>query len=195
MGQPSKERKLAWLAKNKHKRPLINRNWKLRNVYGITPERFDEMYSEQEGRCGICQRPISWEPSGDSTGLHIDHDHSTLYVRGLLCINCNSGIGQFGDSIEALKRAVEYLERTTTPSDFVFSKVPNPKRKSNTSTERTAEWRKNMSEARKGKEPWNKGKEWSDETKKKMSEAAKKRGLTEEGKAHRARLAELARKG
>lgn len=138
MGQSSPEAKKAWLARNKHKRQEINRNWKLRNVYGITPERFEEMYYEQGGRCAICIRELHLNERGYSE-LHIDHDHTTMYVRGLICSRCNLAIGQFEDNITYLQSAVLYLQTRKAPEGFVFSKIPNPQRGNNSGSVRTEE--------------------------------------------------------
>lgn len=74
------------------------RQWK----YGITPEQYEKMYAAQNGKCAIrsCPNPIS----------HIDHDHRTDEVRGLLCKTCNWGLGHFKDSPTLLREAAEYLE-------------------------------------------------------------------------------------
>jgi hypothetical protein len=56
--------------------------------------------------CKICGKP---ETAINKKYLCIDHDHGTLKVRGLLCDNCNKGLGCFKDDIEALKKAIEYL--------------------------------------------------------------------------------------
>ena len=56
---------------------------------------------EQGGVCAICGRP---DPE------HVDHSHETGAVRGILCFNCNGGLGQFRDSIDALLAAATYLE-------------------------------------------------------------------------------------
>jgi len=60
----------------------------------------------QSGRCAICG-----DPPG-KRGLHLDHDHLTGIVRGLLCHRCNFGIGLFRDSEELLMRAITYLGRS-----------------------------------------------------------------------------------
>ena len=74
--------------------------------YGITPNDFDSMLSDQKGRCAICQTET---PGGKGT-WHVDHCHTTQRVRGLLCTHCNLGIGHLRDDIAILKRAILYLE-------------------------------------------------------------------------------------
>lgn len=59
------------------------------------------MYSEQDGRCAIC------DAQHDS--LCVDHDHDTGAVRKLLCRKCNTVIGQASDSVAILTRAISYL--------------------------------------------------------------------------------------
>lgn len=76
--------------------------------YGITPAEYAEMLFLQDGTCKICKQP----PKGDRR-LCVDHDHDTGKVRGLLCNTCNAGLGQFGDSVELLERAIEYLKKGT----------------------------------------------------------------------------------
>jgi hypothetical protein len=78
-------------------------NWRLVGRYGITVEQYQKMYVQQNGRCAICDRE-------DSNTLHIDHNHKTGKVRGLLCGACNRGIGMFGDNKDLLMNAMEYLD-------------------------------------------------------------------------------------
>lgn len=67
----------------------------------------DRFYVEQEGRCAVCKRT---EDEVGST-LHLDHCHATGKLRGLLCADCNRGLGSFRDSPENLIAASEYLTR------------------------------------------------------------------------------------
>ena len=177
MSQSSKEVKQAWLARNKHKRPDINKNWTIRNVYGLTSTQYQEMLEQQKGECAICRIPfVGFKEEPKQQRVHIDHDHSSKWVRGLLCGNCNFGIGHLGDDIGILQNAIEYIVANTTPTEFVFSKVPNPPRKPNNSKPRTAEWNQNISDSKKGNSPaWNAGKSWNTATRQKMSASATKR--------------------
>lgn len=73
--------------------------------YGLTPEELAELLSSRK-TCDICGK----EKNGrGQKGLHVDHDHNTGEVRGLLCGKCNRGLGFFGDSIAILVAAIEYL--------------------------------------------------------------------------------------
>lgn len=76
--------------------------------FGITLDEADALLVEQGGLCAICREEIKdsrgWSP-------HVDHDHDTGKVRGILCFNCNVGLGAFADSPERLRVAAEYVER------------------------------------------------------------------------------------
>ena len=72
--------------------------------YGLTPYSFQSLLDSQSGKCAIC----SVIPK---SRLHIDHNHETGRVRGLLCGNCNMGLGLFKDSKELLNLAKLYLEK------------------------------------------------------------------------------------
>ncbi len=75
-------------------------------LYGITPERYAEMLAEQGNACAIC-RSTEWPGKGNRP--QVDHDHDTGAVRGLLCSNCNHGLGQFRDNLDLLRAAIAYL--------------------------------------------------------------------------------------
>lgn len=81
--------------------------------YGITPEIYAIMHEEQLGLCDICMKPEKRKSYGKVHGLCVDHCHSTGKVRGLLCSECNTGIGKLGDTIEGLEKALAYLKRTS----------------------------------------------------------------------------------
>ncbi|GAB2467342.1 hypothetical protein GCM10027265_15800 [Jatrophihabitans fulvus] len=78
------------------------RNYHLKQRYGITEADFDDMLAEQGGVCAICR---------EAPAAHVDHDHATGRVRGLLCFNCNGALGQFRDRADLMMLAVHYLER------------------------------------------------------------------------------------
>lgn len=79
-------------------------DWMYVRKYGISLATFKELLEEQKGVCKICSLPCT---SGRQ--LSVDHDHLTGKVRGLLCGNCNKGLGSFKDNINLLKKAMEYL--------------------------------------------------------------------------------------
>lgn len=74
--------------------------------YGITEADYLGMLLSQQGTCAICNRE---ERHGKR--LSVDHDHQTGQIRGLLCSDCNFGLGNFGDDPDTLLRAVDYLRR------------------------------------------------------------------------------------
>lgn len=80
------------------------REYHLRRRYGITSADVDALVAAQGGLCALCR---------ERAPEHVDHDHVTGAVRGVLCSCCNQGLGNFRDSVAALRRAITYLERTT----------------------------------------------------------------------------------
>lgn len=75
--------------------------------YGITVEEFDALLASQGGGCAICGRTDSGD--GDSRKMSVDHCHERGVVRGILCAQCNRGIGALGDDPDRLLAAAEYL--------------------------------------------------------------------------------------
>jgi hypothetical protein len=72
--------------------------------YGITKNDAMALIEKACSKCQICGSPFS-----DISKPHIDHDHKTGRLRGVLCRNCNSGLGLFGDNPKLLKIAIGYL--------------------------------------------------------------------------------------
>ena len=88
------------------KKAIANRKHHLKRKYGLTVEEYDAMFTAQGGVCAICDLPRPEERT-----LHVDHDHETGAVRGLLCFTCNNALGNFRDSSDLFHAAAEYLER------------------------------------------------------------------------------------
>lgn len=70
--------------------------------YGVSEKDYEQMLLSHNNLCAICNKP-------SPRTLHIDHDHKTGQVRGLLCSTCNTGIGLFKDDISVLNSAIAYL--------------------------------------------------------------------------------------
>lgn len=94
--------KREWARKN----PDKERNSRLKYVFGITLDEYNQILREQNNVCAICGNKCR-----TGKNLAVDHDHSTNKIRGLLCDRCNFGIGSFDDDIEILFKAIEYLRR------------------------------------------------------------------------------------
>lgn len=77
-----------------------------RYLYGLTDEQYEALLTRQDGRCAIC-KTNEW--SGHHKKPHVDHDHATGRVRGILCNNCNQGLGRFADDPVRLMAAARYL--------------------------------------------------------------------------------------
>ena len=83
----------------------------LKTRYGMSENEFQEMYSAQNGRCKVCETELG-NVFDEVNGIrcNVDHCHSSGAVRGILCQGCNTGLGQFKDSIEVLEKAIRYLK-------------------------------------------------------------------------------------
>lgn len=76
-------------------------------TYGLALADYDAMLVAQNNLCAICRVD---KPGGNSTHWHVDHNHVTGQVRGLLCGRCNLGLGYFRDDTGRLASAITYLE-------------------------------------------------------------------------------------
>ena len=90
--------------------PEIARASGLKARYGMTLEQYAAMLAAQGGGCAICGSATS---SGCKNSFHVDHNHKTGNVRGILCQRCNTGIGSLREDATILRRAISYLEKHT----------------------------------------------------------------------------------
>lgn len=81
-------------------------DYNLQHRYGITLKEKIEMFEKQGKCCAICG-----QYSDTHKSFHVDHCHSTMEVRGILCNNCNAGLGMFNDNPDTLDKALEYLTK------------------------------------------------------------------------------------
>ena len=104
-------RRLKWSTdpeyRKRHK--VLSTEGHRRRKYGVTPEDYQRMLKEQDGRCAMCKRYF-----GDQ--LVVDHCHRTRRVRRLLCRGCNIGFGFFGEDANALRAAADYAEEFNGPA-------------------------------------------------------------------------------
>ena len=82
----------------------------LQRYFGISLVEYNEMLENQDGVCAICGKEEATKVNGKRVRLSVDHDHKTGKIRGLLCGNCNRGIGNLQDSPGLLKKAIDYLK-------------------------------------------------------------------------------------
>lgn len=96
-----------WTADNPERSKESNRRRAIRHKYGIELEDYDNLLKSQDNKCAICSTTFNGGKS-----FSIDHCHQTGTIRGLLCNQCNRGIGMLGDTAEALLKAYKYLVNT-----------------------------------------------------------------------------------
>lgn len=90
---------------------LGSRKRHLLRYYGLKWDDYLLMFEEQNGKCAICK--IDLKLIGDKnikSGMHVDHSHESNSIRGLLCHDCNAGLGYFKENITILNNAIDYLE-------------------------------------------------------------------------------------
>ena len=97
-----------WKQENPERYRYLTNSGKLKWKYGITTKERDEMFVKQGSKCKICG---ILAPRGKRP-WHIDHDHSTGKVRGILCHCCNLMLGGAKDNIETLRSAISYLKES-----------------------------------------------------------------------------------
>jgi len=90
------------VVEQKAKRYGSQRSFLLNLRYGIDEVTFEWLLLQQDGLCALC---------GTEPAEHVDHDHRTKTVRGLLCFSCNRGLGKVEDDPVRLRRGMAYLRR------------------------------------------------------------------------------------
>jgi hypothetical protein len=82
----------------------------LKRRYDVTLDEYHTMLDAQNGVCAICGQPETAVIKGTVCRLAIDHCHVTGRVRGLLCRDCNTVLGKWGDNVKRFLLAADYLE-------------------------------------------------------------------------------------
>ena len=90
-----------------HDNPGRNYASRIKREYGVGLSAVAALQAVQGGKCAICRDTPTYR-------LHIDHDHKTGRVRGLLCQPCNTAIGKFRENTEYLQAAILYLQRANS---------------------------------------------------------------------------------
>jgi Recombination endonuclease VII len=98
------ERLKAWREKNRPRVLKQLREIHLRNKFSLTIEEYDTILESQGGVCALCDAAPT-----PGISLHVDHDHGTGEIRGLLCVRCNNALGLFREDPDLLKRAARYV--------------------------------------------------------------------------------------
>ncbi len=98
----------SWTARNPAKVKANHWRHHLMKAYGLTVEQYDAMLLQTGGVCPCCNGKI--DSRSPLTKPHVDHDHETGDVRGIICGSCNMGLGNFKDSSERLRLAATYLD-------------------------------------------------------------------------------------
>lgn len=106
---PERRRKTKLHWQQKPEQVVKRKQRHLYSTYGLTGEGFDRMLLEQGYKCPICFKEVSNKPDHRT---HIDHDHATNKVRGVLCRSCNQGIGFLQHDVGILEKAITYLQKT-----------------------------------------------------------------------------------
>jgi hypothetical protein len=99
-------------ARNREKYLLSQSSSKLKQNYGIDMNEYIKKLNEQQKCCAICKATTPGQ--NNIKRFSVDHCHKTGRVRGLLCSNCNKGIGLLRDNTKILEAAIQYLKNYET---------------------------------------------------------------------------------
>jgi DNA repair exonuclease SbcCD ATPase subunit len=98
--------------KTKHNKGVLKSRLKI--LYNLSVDDFNNLMIQQGNCCKICGKHRDTQ----AKRLHVDHDHITGKVRGLLCSACNQALGLFKDDIAVLKSAIKYLNEANDANIF-----------------------------------------------------------------------------
>lgn len=87
------------------------RHYGLMRYYGIDLAKYQEILLAQSGVCAICFKPETSVVNGKIKPLAVDHCHDSEKIRGLLCARCNQAVGLFGEEVNVLSNAIDYLRK------------------------------------------------------------------------------------
>ncbi len=107
------EARKAYMREYGSKNPMKHKQYGLKRQFGVTLEWYLSEYDKQGGKCKLCGKPGEAFNSvtGRTTTLAVDHCHKTGAIRGLLCQDCNKGLGSFKDNPEVMRAAADYVEK------------------------------------------------------------------------------------
>lgn len=88
-------------------RRTSQRTRNLRDQYEITPEQWDQLFKSQGGKCASCG---DVPPEDAKRRFHVDHNHDTGSVRGILCHSCNVALGHLKESHSRIRSLLAYLD-------------------------------------------------------------------------------------
>lgn len=111
--------------------PDGSKNKDLQRSYGVTLEWYDLTSESQGHTCAICDQPETRKIRGRVIRMAVDHKPATTQVRGLLCSNCNRGLGFFRDNPEFLEAAAKYLRKHSKAAKGGSKRSSSSSRKSN----------------------------------------------------------------
>ena len=98
----AKLKRKEWISKEQR------RAYGIKYAYGLSKAEYNDLLEEQRHSCAVC---CTNEPGGRTNTWHVDHNHTTKAVRGLLCAKCNLLLGHADENVEVLYRAVEYIRK------------------------------------------------------------------------------------
>lgn len=107
------ERHLAYSANRRKEKPRLVLTGKLMALHGITLEQYEAIAASQNNACAIC----GTTQAEQKKKMAVDHHHGTGRIRGLLCHNCNVGLGNFKDSKQILTKAINYIHDHSSTSE------------------------------------------------------------------------------